>query len=251
MTTPASNLQKAFYFIEKCGPWHGSKLITQAMWRRIYPPARRQRAQWQQQLRDDASWDQAYSVDTCGDCWLSDLGVPISESARGNGIYRPVGRDLFEHGMSQLSLDFSDYTFVDYGSGKGKAMFLASDYPFLEIIGIEYAPELHRIAQNNVMSFHNPDQRCHTLRPLLADAMAYKPPLNPLVCFFFNPFDDRTLELVLKNINVSWQSCKRPIWLVYVNRRTIKESLRVFESAPQIQTRYADRHAGIFEFCDQ
>lgn len=243
-----SKLKKAQSLIQKCGIWHGSKLIIQAMWRRIYPPARRKRQQWQQQLRDDAAFDQAFGIETCGDHWLGDAGVPITEIARGNGIYRPVGQDLFEHGFSKLDLDFSTYTFVDYGSGKGKAIFLACDYPFLKIIGIEYAPDLHHIAESNIKRYRNPKQKCHQIRSVLADATRYDPPLDPLVCFFFNPFDNHTLAQVLDKLYASWQSTKRSIWLVSVNRRNIKESLPTFDSRPYLQKRYLDRHAGIFEF---
>lgn len=250
MAPDTNHFNRALYLLQKCGPVYGSKLISQAIWRRIYPPARRARIQWQRQQQDDAAWDQAFGVDTCGDQWLSDSGVPVGESARGNGIYRPVNRALFEHGMNSLAIDHSKYTFIDYGSGKGKALFMAALYPFNEIIGIEYASELHRIAQANIERFHNDRQRCHKLRSLLCDAMIFQPPLTPLVCFFFNPFDAATLSQVLKNIHSSWQSSKRRIWLVYVNQRDIKESLTVFQQVPNLITRFADKNAAIFTFSE-
>src|SRR3984957_12549308 len=42
------------------------------------------------------------------------------------------------------------YTFVDIGAGKGRAMLVASELPFHQVIGIELNPNLADIAQNNL-----------------------------------------------------------------------------------------------------
>jgi hypothetical protein len=48
--------------------------------------------------------------------------------------------------MAELEVDHRRYVFLAYGSGKGKALLLASDYPFRRIIGVEYSEPLHRAA---------------------------------------------------------------------------------------------------------
>jgi hypothetical protein len=46
-----------------------------------------------------------------------------------------------------------DFTFIDLGSGKGRALLMASAYPFKRIIGVEFMPELHRVAQENIRKY--------------------------------------------------------------------------------------------------
>ena len=40
--------------------------------------------------------------------------------------------------------------FVDYGAGKGRTVVLASTYQFKRVIGVELAPELAAIAEENL-----------------------------------------------------------------------------------------------------
>jgi SAM-dependent methyltransferase len=54
---------------------------------------------------------------------------------------------LFEQIMQAISVDFSQFTFVDLGCGKGRVLLMASDYPFQRIVGVEFMPELHRAAE--------------------------------------------------------------------------------------------------------
>jgi tRNA1(Val) A37 N6-methylase TrmN6 len=39
--------------------------------------------------------------------------------------------------------DLRDYTFIDFGSGKGRALLMAADLQFKSLIGIELRKELH------------------------------------------------------------------------------------------------------------
>jgi SAM-dependent methyltransferase len=42
-----------------------------------------------------------------------------------------------------------EFTFVDLGAGMGRAMLLASEYPFRSVVGVELNPTLARIARKN------------------------------------------------------------------------------------------------------
>jgi predicted RNA methylase len=41
-------------------------------------------------------------------------------------------------------------TFVDIGSGKGRALIIAAEYAFKRIIGVEYSPSLATICRRNL-----------------------------------------------------------------------------------------------------
>ena len=61
--------------------------------------------------------------------------------------YQPTDAALFQEMMSSLPIAFSEFTFVDLGSGKGRTLLMASEYPFRRIVGVEILPELHRAAE--------------------------------------------------------------------------------------------------------
>ena len=67
--------------------------------------------------------------------------------------YQPTEPTLFEEMLASLKIDFRNFTFIDLGSGKGRALLLASAYPFRRIVGVELLPALNRIAQENLENY--------------------------------------------------------------------------------------------------
>jgi SAM-dependent methyltransferase len=55
--------------------------------------------------------------------------------------------------LRRLRTDLSCFTFIDLGSGKGRVLLIAAQYPFKSVIGIEYSETLHRTAQLNISKF--------------------------------------------------------------------------------------------------
>ena len=100
---------------------------------------------WRRRLRyGDIDFDWDYRVDTT---WSNlPVGTRIREVLAGRG-YQPSDPLTFHEMMAQLAIDFRDFALLDLGSGKGRALLMASDYPFRRIIGVELLPELHAIAE--------------------------------------------------------------------------------------------------------
>jgi SAM-dependent methyltransferase len=46
--------------------------------------------------------------------------------------------------------DFSEHSYVDLGSGKGRTLFVAAELPFREVIGVEFSGVLHDQACANI-----------------------------------------------------------------------------------------------------
>ncbi len=155
------------------------------------------------------------------------MGVAADAIGRGNSLYRVTWGWLIKKAMARLDIDPQRYSFLDYGSGKGKAMLMASDLPFKTIIGLEYAKRLHEIATENCRTYRSADQRCHSLQPILADVLDYIPPPGPIVCFMCNPFDETTLRAVFKNWRARYQKGEQEILILYLNMRNIAESANV------------------------
>lgn len=193
-------------------------------------PSRREFARNLAQERALArEFDQTHGVDTAGESPLTEVGVPPEKAVRGNSLYRGIWPRIFHAALRESRLPLKRFTFVDYGSGKGKALMLASAYAFRRIVGVEFAPGLHEVAVKNLGGYRSPEQQCFTLEAVCADALDWEPPAEPLLCFFFNPFDDPTLERVISRVARSWRHTPRDIYLLYVNVRDVREQAHVFE----------------------
>ena len=67
--------------------------------------------------------------------------------------YQPTEPALFTEMMASLNINFQEFTFIDLGSGKGRVLLMAADYPFRRILGVELFPALHHVAQQNLDAY--------------------------------------------------------------------------------------------------
>ena len=176
------------------------------------------------------AFDRRHLVETAREEHLREIGVAPDAVKRGNSVYRVTWGWLIKKSIAQLDIDLSRYSFIDYGSGKGKAMLVASDYPFKTIIGLEYAKRLHDIAAENSRTYRSEHQRCHSLEHVLGDALEYTPPPGPIVCFMCNPFDGKTLRTVFNSWRARYEGGEREIRILYLNMRTIAEAAKVLDA---------------------
>jgi len=122
---------------------------------------------------------------------------------------------LFEQIMQAIPEDFSQFTFVDLGSGKGRILLMASDYPFQRIVGVEFMLDLHRVAQKNITSYSNDRQRCTQIEAVCMDAREFQFSEAPLVVYLFNPFSEPTFARVLENLRQSIEPSPRDVYIAY------------------------------------
>ncbi len=109
--------------------------------------------------------------------------------------------------------------FLDIGAGKGRAMLLASQFPFLRVEGVELNPTLATIAQANISLWHN-DLAANALAPLAlhhADATRHPLPPEPTLAFLFHPFELPILRRFLRHVERSISLNPRPFDLLYAN----------------------------------
>jgi SAM-dependent methyltransferase len=92
------------------------------------------------------------------------------------------------------------YTFVDIGSGKGRALLLASQLPFRKAIGVEFSAELAEIAERNVARWRKVARPRSPLRVFQQDALAFRWPRGPLLVYLYNPFHCDLVERMLARI---------------------------------------------------
>lgn len=161
-------------------------------------------------------FDDEHGVNTSGDAQLNQL--TITGTHRRFGVnYRGVDPDEFHRGFSRLPIDHEGFTFIDLGAGKGKALLLASRFPFRAVIGVEFAAELHRIAEDNVARYAKANVQSGRLEVVLGDATTYDFPLEPLVIFLYNPFGPEIMQKVAARVRASHTAAPRPIYVLYNN----------------------------------
>jgi len=180
----------------------------------------------------DAGFDRRYGTDTGG--IIDDMGELRVDTenrahARGyQGIQVPVFRRIVGDVRANLGVDPRRFTFVDFGSGKGRAVMMAAELSFAAVHGVELSPRLHAVAEQNVALFRsrNPTASPITLR--CQDATELAVPAGPLVCFFYNPFDAPVMTRVLANLAAAHRSEPRRLVIAYRN----PESADAFDAHP-------------------
>lgn len=131
--------------------------------------------------------------------------------------YQPTEPVLFRAMIEALEIDFRQFTFVDLGSGKGRTLLMASDWPFRRIIGVELLPVLHRTAQVNIRKYQCPAQQCGAIESICGDACDFVFPTGPIVLYLFNPLPEPGLRTVVANVDRSLAECFRPFFVLYHN----------------------------------
>lgn len=119
--------------------------------------------------------------------------------------------------LGRLPLRHEDFVFIDLGSGKGRALLIASHFLFRRIVGVEFSPALHAIAVQNIGRYRTAARRCHDVTSICEDAARYALPDVPLVVYLYRPFEDNVLATVLTGLRASLARVPRPVFVVYNN----------------------------------
>jgi len=165
----------------------------------------------------DADYDWDYRVNTTSGAvaWRDRL-LGMFHSA-----YQPSDPSDFGEMMDAVQrcpgFCFQDTTFIDLGSGKGRTLLMASDYPFRRIVGVELLPSLHEIAKANLDQYRNASQKCFALEACCADATSFQFPNEPLLLYLFNPLPEPGLRRVVHNLEESLRSNRRSVFILYYN----------------------------------
>jgi SAM-dependent methyltransferase len=135
--------------------------------------------------------------------------------------YQPTESTLFHKMLEALRrqshCDLHDFVFIDLGSGKGRTLLMASDYPFRRIVGVELLPALHQAAQDNLSKYRSESRKCFALESICADATQFAFPDESTVLYLFNPFPESGLRQVIANLEQSLQAHPRALYALYHN----------------------------------
>jgi hypothetical protein len=79
--------------------------------------------------RSHSAFDEQFGTDTerIVHLWQLDIDSPNRDDGT---RYQPVDPDLIRAAIEALPIGLEDFVFIDLGSGKGRTLLLASEYPF-------------------------------------------------------------------------------------------------------------------------
>jgi hypothetical protein len=169
----------------------------------------------------EIAYDREMGVQTSRLVAAADLGVApckladVSTGSRG-AAYMPSPRWALTEILSQLNIPYPEYTFIDLGSGMGRIILIASEFPFRKVIGVEFSLELHHIAEANVASRHKA-ARTGAVELLCQDARDYDFPSQNCVVYMFNPFGDGVMKTVLRKLEQSFLNSRHQLYVLYFN----------------------------------
>jgi SAM-dependent methyltransferase len=164
-------------------------------------------------LYGDVDYDWKFRMDTTSATvsWRTRL-LGLLHSA-----YQPIEPELFREILGSLEIDFGEFAFIDIGSGKGRALLLAAEYPFLRAVGVELLPELNAVAEENIRKFLIDKRACGEIQAICGDATEFAFPAEPLVVFLFNPLPEAALRKLTGNLATSLREKPRPVLVIYAN----------------------------------
>jgi SAM-dependent methyltransferase len=158
-------------------------------------------------------FDQVHGTDTSGLVPAKDLvtGHENDEHVTAYyGVAPSILRTLIDRWLAtDPPHHITDYSFLDVGAGKGRAVLLASEFPFRRVVGVELNAAMATIAQANVNLWrrdHEADPTATAIAPIRivqGDALEFELPRHPALVFLFHPFEapvrPGTLDLLYVN----------------------------------------------------
>jgi SAM-dependent methyltransferase len=160
--------------------------------------------------------DRIYGIDTSGFVSVEQLHPDPNLQAL---IFPYTGSQpsIVRQALSTLG-GIRDYAFIDLGCGKGRVTTVASEFPFLEVIGVELSAALAATARANAAAV----ARRFPNRPqvTITEANVVNAPLPAckLVCFNYHAFGPELVAQIVARFEAALASRELPhIFFIYYN----------------------------------
>lgn len=170
-------------------------------------------------------FDRVYGTETSGLLpaeWLAaGTTLRVADLTAYYGIAPSILRSLIDLWRNELAPEapLEHSVFLDIGSGKGRALLIAAEYPFLRVEGVELNPTLSAVASANLARrlAHGSTEPLAPMQVHTADATRHPLPLQPTLAFLFHPFERLVLRRFLRHVTRSIAAAPRPFDLLYAN----------------------------------
>ncbi|MBX9796664.1 hypothetical protein [Sphingomonas sp.] len=167
--------------------------------------------------RAEQAFDRQWGTDTSREVMMSALDFP-DDIRRSSHHYQASGGHVLDQTIACAGIDPADYSFIDYGCGKGRIVLLAAAKTFRRAIGVEYSPILTEIARRNSAIFLTRGGARQTPEFWQGNAADYVPPAGNLFCYLYNSFEADILSGCLEQLEAAKRADPAAdIVLAYVN----------------------------------
>jgi SAM-dependent methyltransferase len=134
------------------------------------------------------------------------------------GVAPSVFRALIRRWQkSRPGCALEEISFIDVGAGMGRAMLLAAELPFRQVVGVELNPTLGRIGRKNLAVWRASGRARTPMKLVCGDAVEFPLPEGPCLAFLFNPFG----APVMRRLLAAWRKVligrAGELDLIYVN----------------------------------
>lgn len=164
-----------------------------------------------------SEFDTTYGLDTEAVREVGSLDVATAKNARYAVRYQPSPSDEAAKIVRGLDLEPRNFTFIDYGAGKGRVLLIAAELPFQRVIGVEFSAELCEIARRNIARIPADRVAADQIECVHADVTTFTPPNTPLLCYFYNPFDRAIMTIVAGELLSSLRNNPRETFIIYLH----------------------------------
>jgi predicted RNA methylase len=186
----------------------------------------------------DSAFDSTHGTQTGGIQELFGFQI-VGQHAQHGLSHIASDPDQFVAMMADLKIDVRGHTFIDLGSGKGRALMLAAALPFRRLIGVEFSAELHQAAKANFAGLAARGSADPRIELVCDDAATYALPPEPLVVYLFNPFGSTVVRKVAERILASWRQSSRPVHILYMNPVHLSDFIQAGWQLSDMQALYA------------
>lgn len=153
-------------------------------------------------IKDD--FDLKHGVSTAGWVPPAEGGITDRSAIEHARAYVPTQEEVIRHmfRVSCEAIDPQQCSLVDLGCGKGRALLVAAQLPFKEIVGVELSPVLSDIARENVRRYlaSNNSLACRNIRVACENALEFRFPQTDLLIYMYNPFGAEIMQAVATNL---------------------------------------------------
>jgi len=163
----------------------------------------------------DNSFDRRHNTDTGGLVPSNDLDIDDDATRWQANLYLGSPDRVTRHIVRELGIEAKDFTFVDYGSGKGRALFAAAEFPFRRVVGVEISMQLHQVAERNLQNYRGAGLQS-PIELWCGNALEYPLPEGDLVLHMYHPFGPDVLRSMLRLIEQSAAANPRRILVPYL-----------------------------------
>jgi SAM-dependent methyltransferase len=147
------------------------------------------------ELPNRTRFDEEWGTQTEKIVWLTNPG---SRNFIHGVRYEPCSPVACSWAIENAQIDFPEFYFVDVGCGKGRPLLIASRYPFVRLIGIDYSAQLCRQARANLERSSVPPERFDIF---CGDAAEFLFMRHDTFAYLHNPFGTEVLQRVLDNLH--------------------------------------------------